>query len=550
MSTASADAENLRRFRWPQAVLARFVARHHLAASVLWTAVFSLFTVLNLLAYTSIYPSDAERAQLAASFGSNVGLHLLLGQPLHIESAVGFTDWRGLGTILLVAGIWGIMLGTRTFRGEESAGRWEMFLAGQTTARRATAQTLAGIGLNLALVFAALTALLLLVRSQEPAVTVGGAFSYALVVGLGVGMFVAMGALLSQIVSTRSRAMAMAAAIFGASFVLRGAADSVNGAQWLLNFTPLGWLEKVHPLTANHAAWLLPPVVLVMGLSAASIFLAGRRDPGSGLVADRDTARPRLRLLRTPLGLNVRLTRATMAAWLAGLMVMALLFGSLAQSAGDALSSSSAAQQAIGRLTTSTKFVGAVTFLGMVFFILTALTSLFTASNVAATRREEAEGYVENLLVRPVSRRCWLSGRVLLAVLGIALAATLVGLAVWAMANAQNIGVDFTTIFKASVSMTAAPLLVLGIGIAAFGWFPRHASKIAFGVVAWSFLIQMIGSLLKLNHWILDISLFHHLPLVPAVEPNWKPVITYACLGLVGIGLGLLRFQRRDLVSD
>jgi putative exporter of polyketide antibiotics len=40
----------------------------------------------------------------------------------------------------------------------------------------------------------------------------------------------------------------------------------------------------------------------------------------------------------------------------------------------------------------------------------------FVASSLGAVREEEADGYVDNIVVRPVSRLRWLSGRLLMPV--------------------------------------------------------------------------------------------------------------------------------------
>ena len=49
------------------------------------------------------------------------------------------------GLLIIVGAIWGLLTATRLLRGEEDAGRWELFLAGRTTRRHAAAQAIAGL---------------------------------------------------------------------------------------------------------------------------------------------------------------------------------------------------------------------------------------------------------------------------------------------------------------------------------------------------------------------------------------------------------------------
>jgi polyether ionophore transport system permease protein len=60
----------------------------------------------------------------------------------------------------------------------------------------------------------------------------------------------------------------------------------------------------------------------------------------------------------------------------------------------------------------------------------------------------------------------------------------------------------------------------------------------------------MLGSAIKVNHWVMDTSLLHHLALAPAVSPNWRIAGTYLALGAAAALLGGWRFTGRDLQSS
>ncbi len=59
----------------------------------------------------------------------------------------------------------------------------------------------------------------------------------------------------------------------------------------------------------------------------------------------------------------------------------------------------------------------------------------------------------------------------------------------------------------------------------------------------------MLGSALKVNHWVMDTSLLHHPALAPAVGPDWRVAGTYLALSCAAMLLGGWRFSQRDLQS-
>ena len=75
---------------------------------------------------------------------------------------------------------------------------------------------------------------------------------------------------------------------------------------------------------------------------------------------------------------------------------------------------------------------------------------------------------------------------------------------------------------QAGVNSAAPAALLLGIGVLTLGFVPRLTSIVCWGMLAWAFLLDMLGSALKVNHWVMDTSLLYHPALAPAVNPNWR----------------------------
>ncbi|HET9051869.1 MAG TPA: hypothetical protein VFO60_09200 [Candidatus Dormibacteraeota bacterium] len=546
-------AEALRRGpaggRAASSAVARVVGRRAARSGAGWGAVFALYVFTSAKGYASAYPDAASRHQLAVSLGTNSGLSALLGTARQIDTVAGFTAWRSLGVLTLVGAVWGLLAGTRLLRGEEDAGRWELLLAGQTTRRRAAGQALAGLGAGWAALLAVTAAgTELSGRSVDPPFAGGDALVLALSLSASAAAFLAIGALTGQLASTRRQAAAIAGMVLGASFLLRVVADAGTSLTWLRWLTPLGWVEEAQPLTGARPAALLPIAALVAIAAMATVRLAGARDAGAGVLPDRDHAPARTRLLGGATGLAVRLALPGAVGWIAATGAGGLLLGLVAKSAADAAAGSSEAQRILGRLGATQS--GAAAYLGVAFVIVATLIAFIAAGAVAGAREEEASGRLDTLAVHPLSRASWLLGRLGVACVVLVAAGLATGLLAYAGATAQGAPVGFGAVVAAGISIVPPAMFVLGAGALALAVAPRSAAFVAYGIVAWSFLVELIGSVVDANRVLLDTSLLHHLSAAPAVDPDWGSALWFLGLGAVATVIAAALLERRDLAGD
>ena len=132
----------------------------------------------------------------------------------------------------------------------------------------------------------------------------------------------------------------------------------------------------------------------------------------------------------------------------------------------------------------------------------------------------------------------------------IILAGVIGALATWLGVASQHVGLSFHTLLLSGINTIAPALFILGIGILALGIVPRLTTFIAYGVIAWSFLIQLLSSGTTFNHWLLDTSVLQHVSLAPAASPNWTEAAILSGLGLAAALIGAAFFRRRDLQTD
>lgn len=534
--------------RRPTWVVATQIGRSALRSGGWWGVVFGLYVAIQVFAYTSAYKTPLERDQMAAAYSGNIGLDALFGQAHGINTVDGYASWRLLGILGLLGAVWGMLTATRLLRGEEDAGRHELLLAGQTTLRRAAAQAIAGLAAGW-IALLAFTALGTVAtgRSADVGFTVGQSLYFALVLASSAAVFLALGALASQLAGTRRRALSMTAGVFGVCFALRMVGDTEQGLHWMVWLGPLGWLEQARPLTGPQPLALLPTWLLVIAAGALAIRLAGRRDLGSATLPGRDTARPRTGLLGSTAGLALHLARPGALAWLSGIAAFSVLLGTVAESSTRDVGGDAAIEQAMARLGGHGTLVEA--YLGLTFLILALMIALIAAGQASAIRAEEAEGRLENLLVRPVGRIRWLVERLGLSAALLVTASLLAGVCAWAGTIAEHGSASLGALAEAGLNTVPPGLFVLGLGTLVLGARPRWVPAVVYGYLAYSFLVELLGAVVKANHYLMDSAVFFHMTPAPATGPDLTSAAVVTGLGLAAAALGAGLQRRRDLLG-
>ena len=534
--------------RGAAAAVSGLAARRALSSGALLGVVSGAYVVSAVAQYAAIAKTAAERARLATTTGANPGLEALLGNGSRIGTVAGYIAWRSVELLSVLAAVWALLIAIRLTRGEEDAGRWELLLAGPTTRRRALAHVMAGLAAGLGALWAVTaTACVITGYNSHARFTATASLFLAAAPAAAAAMFLAAGLVCGQLASTRRQSYQLAAAVLAITYLTRMAADSVTGLGWLRWLSPFGWLAELHPLTGTNPLPLLPAAALTAALCIAAVWLAGRRDVGAGLLPAGDTSPARTRLLNNPLGLTLRLNRALITAWVSALAATAFIGGVVAKSASRATGGSDAMRHALSRLGASG--TGTVTFLSIFFVICAALIAAAAASQLASTRDEEAAGHIDHLLARATGRARWLASRIAVAVAMVLAASIVSGLAAWAGAATQHSGLAPGVLAQAGINLAFPALFILGVGVLLYGLLPRAATTTAYALVAWSFILQLAGAGVPLNHWLRDTSVLAHIAPAPAASPDWASAALLAILGLLGAVLGGIAFTRRDLAA-
>jgi ABC-2 type transport system permease protein len=510
--------------------------------TLVFAYLFAFYAYIQPAGFKSAFPTVAARTAFARGFAGNDALRLFYGYPYDVSAVSGYTAWRVGGTLAIVAAAFGILAAVRATRAEEDAGRSEVVLAG--TVGRATAYmaALAAIGAGTLILWLAEFAGFVLGR-----LPVGGSAYLALATVSVVPVFVGIGALASQLSPTRRMALSIGSASVGLFWLLRVISDTWPAGAWLRWLTPLGWAEQMRPFTAPEPAVLLLFVAASVPLLWLASAMARKRDIGTGVLPARDTARPRLRLLSSPMAQALRMERSTLAVWMIGVTVFAVILGMISTSISTAGISKNF-QDRLAKLGTGS-IVTPSGYLSFVFIIFILGVCLFVCGQVGAARQEEAEQRIETLLALPVGRTGWLGGRLAVAAAGAGVLSLLAGTVTWLGTASQGVHISLPRLLEAGANCLPAAVLFLGISALAYAALPRASTAISYGLVGTAFLWYLVGALLGLPRWVVELTPFQHIGLVPteAFRPG-----SAAIMVAVGAGAalaGLFVFRRRDLMG-
>ena len=69
----------------------------------------------------------------------------------------------------------------------------------------------------------------------------------------------------------------------------------------------------------------------------------------------------------------------------------------------------------------------------------------------------------------------------------------------------------------------------------------------AYAIIAWSFLVEIIGANLGVSRWLLDTSVLHHIARAPAAPVEWDMAAILTAIGIAAALAGTRAFTHRDI---
>ena len=515
--------------------LARLAFRRDRIMLPAWVYVITAAIASNSYSLNKLYPTAADRAQLAASGSRNPALVFLYGR-LWGDSLGAVSAWRYGVWAAIFAALMSIFLVVRHTRADEEAGRLE--LVGSAAVGRLAALTAA---LLVALAANVVLAVLLVVVLAVLGLPVAGSVAFALAITTCGLAFAAIAALAAQLAAGARAARGIAIGVLGAAYLLRavGDASGAGGVSWLTWLSPLGWTEMLRPYTGNRWWVLALPLALTAAATAGAYVLVVLRDHGAGLLPSA--------FLRSPFGLAWRLQRGTLYGWAAGFAFTFAASGAAAKGIGSLLGGSSQLRNAFTRLGGQAGITDA--YLAAIMSLAGLAAAAYATSAVLRLRAEETGGQAEPLLATAIGRTRWGLSHIAVAVVGTAVLLAVAGVAAGLGYGLRtgSAGPEVARLLGASMAQLPASLAVAGVAVVLFGLLPRASVAGAWTVVGVLVLIALFGQVLQLSQPILDVSPFTHVPKLPGAAVTAGPLLWLSLAVLALIAAGLAALRRRDI---
>jgi ABC-2 type transport system permease protein len=520
--------------------LVRFQLRRDRVRLPAWAAGFALFTLYLASALPLAYETEADLAAATQLFGDPVG-RMVIGPGYGFDAPTlerFIANGYGL-YFLILAALMSILLVSRHTRVEEQSGRAELVRA-NVVGRHA--------GLTATLITAAITnvaaaAAVFVVMLGMGGYGAGGSLLFVAGIAVTGLAFAGLTTITVQLTEYSRAASGMAGAVLGAAFVIRAGGDMAElGGSPLSWASPLAWGQQTAPFVLDR--WW--PLALTVGFAVLTATigyrLSTRRDVGASLFAVRPGRARGAASLGTPLGLALRLQRASIIGWGAALAIGGLIFGSYTDALITALAD---LPEVFVELFGAEDMVAG--YLAYMATFMAFLASAYAILAVQGLRTEETSGRLEPVLATPVSRWTWFGANLTVSAAAVVVIMAVTGLGTGL--GAALVTGDAAHIWEltaAHLNQVPSVLVVLGIAALLFGVLPRILA-VTWVLVGYGLVVGTFGPLLDLPAAAYNLSPFEHPAQLPLESFAITPMLVLTALAAVAAALGLLALRRREI---
>jgi ABC-2 type transport system permease protein len=521
--------------------MVRLVVRRNRVRLAVWFVV--LVGMVGYVAsyYQELFPTQESLDDFAA-LSDTPGIKALSGLSPAADTLGGAVWTKSWMTVSLALAIGVVFLVVRSGRADEEVGRTELLRSRMLGVHAyAVASWLVNgllcvaIGLGVALVSVS--------AGLDPE---GAGIAGSLVLGAsvtGVGLFgLGVGAVAGQVATTSRGANALGAAVIMGCYVLRMIGDLGSGA--LTWASPIGWGQEMQPFAGNRWWPFLLLLVLAAVLLALAAWIESKRDLGAGLLAERPGRAGAPLRFTSPLGLGLRLQRASIIGWTIAVLLTALLFGSIIDAMTDLMDGVDG-----GAAADFIRGFGVQALLAMLASMIGLVTAFFAVQSAVSLRADEASGIIEPQLAGAISRRRWAWQRLLIPIVGSAVLLAAGGAMLGAVyGSVTGDSSQAGTMAGAALAYWPAVMVLVGVAVALFGWLPRLAVALSWGVMAAMWFATMLGEVFGLPQWVVDSLPFSAVPYLPFESMSWGPLVVMMLVAAALGASGIDRFARRDVV--
>ncbi|SDJ83508.1 ABC transporter permease [Sediminibacillus albus] len=519
----------------------RFLLRRDKIRLPIW--LFSLigFTILLTLAMDNLYPTQADRNQLAETM-INPAVTAMIGPGYGLDSYTlgAMIAHQMLGITALVVGIMSILLVVRHTRADEEEGRLELFRSlpsGRLTSLAAVLIVMVSIQLLLAL-----TTGFGLYALGFDSLNLEGSLLYGAALGAVGIFFTAITALFAQLSETSRGSIGLSFTVLGLAYLFRAIGDVSN--ETLSWFSPFGWALGTEVYVNNYWWPLLLTVGVSLVLIILTLYLNAIRDMESGFLPSRPGRKHAAALLQSPTGLVLRLQRTSLVAWSIAMLIFGATYGSV-------LGDTEAFFEDIEMMEQMLPPIEGVSlteqFLTMLMTIMALISTVPALMVLFKLKSEENAGRIGHLLSRTISRKQLLASYFLVSVLGgfVMLSCSALGIGLVGISVLDG-GISLGTFYQAAIVYLPAIWLMIGFAVLLLGVIPKIAG-LAWLYLGYSFVVVYMGGMLQLPNWLEKLTPFGYIPQFPVEEIGFANLSLLSLTAAILMAAGFAGFSKRDI---
>ena len=522
-------------------VLSRLILRRDRIRIPVWIISIVLFTVMIAVVLPDLYGTGSER-QIMAETMRNPSITVMLGPGYGLDN---YTDGAMMAHFMLVfsavaTGIMGILLTTRHTREDEEEGRIEMIRSLPVGTLSPLASTFIINTLTSIIIFILVGIGLFSLGIDT--IDLNGSMLYGASLGAIAIFFSALTGLFAQLTSNNRASLGFSFSLLIFFYMLRGIGDVGNEALSLIS--PLGLILRTEVYVNNY--WW--PVFATLGISllifTLSLYLNSIRDLGAGFLPTRSGRKNASKFLPSPLGLSLRLQRTSIIAWIIGIFILGVSYGSILGDLEGFLGTSDIIKQMLPEAEGMNMTERFVTMLMTIMSILGTIPILIYVLKV---NDEEKRNRTEQVLSKAVSRNSLLGSYTIISVVAAPLIQLMSVLGLWSAAVfVMDDVIALETFFKAGFVHLPAMWIMVGLAVLLIGFIPK-LSSLTWAYLGYSFFVVYLGDMLQLPDWLAKLSPFGHIPQVPIEEVRLSTMVILIIIAILSIVAGFIGYNKRDI---
>jgi ABC-2 type transport system permease protein len=516
--------------------LLRFHLRRDRLMLVWWVLGGAAYYWSQAVSTKGLYATQAEFDRAAANEASNAAFIAMAGPARALNTLGGQVAWQASAFGAVIAGLMSMFLIGRHTRAEEESGRDELVRAG------AVGRSAPLAAASLVVVIANVLLGALIAASLLPyGLTVSGSVNLGLAGALSGLVFGAIALVAAQLTEGTRSMYGVTGAAIAASYVLRAVGDVGNGAlSWL---SPIGWGQAMHSFSGDRWWPALISVAATGALVPVALVLFGRRDFGAGIWPagpGPEHAGPRL---HGSLGLAWRLQRGSVVGWTGGLFLMGLAYGAIGNNVKDLLGNSDFSKEVFGQSGGSL----VDSFYAVAALLLALVAGGFSISSALRPRSEEERQHTETLLATALPRWRWAMSHLMVTVCGTVLVVASAGLGMGVgFALVTGDGSAVARLFGATLPYVAPVLFLVCLTWLVYGLVPRW-TIVGWLTLTFCVIVMLLGELMHFPRWLVGVSPFTHLAMLPAEPFAWAPVLGLLAASAAVGAAGFAALRHRDI---